>query len=145
ASALLLGVLLAILVTIFDGTPGKVLFWAVVILGVPAWCWYALPRLMRWYAKSYAITTRRILFRDGMFRAADSQVELVGVNNRKVQRSLWDTLFRSGTIDLGGGHLLENVPGVSRVDQLIGQLVAHQTEPSLVITQRLRELGYRKL
>ncbi len=33
--------------------------------------WFALPALMRWYAVSYAVTSRRVLFREGRLSAGD--------------------------------------------------------------------------
>lgn len=142
-AALLVVALLTILFTIFDNTLGKVLFYLLLIVGVIAWCRFALPSIVRWYTKSYAITTRKVLFRDGIFNRSQVQIDLVRVARTTVHRSGWDNLLGSGTIDLGEGFVLKRIPKVQKMDQLLNQLVATQTEKLAQQIQILNTMGYK--
>jgi hypothetical protein len=136
---------LLILGTLFDSTWGRAFFGLVAIVSLAAWVWFALPSLMRWYAVSYAVTSRRVLFREGVFRRRYQQIDLVGVNNPVLDRSGWDLLFGTGTINLGGGHLMKRVPRVVKIEQLISQLAANQTKDVMELSRLLRNMGYSKL
>jgi hypothetical protein len=137
--------LLLILFTIFDTAFGQVLFWLFLIAGFGAWCWLALPRLVRWYARSYAVTTRRVLFRDGVVNAQYRQVELLAVANPKMDRAGLDVLFGTGNIDLGDDRVMHRVPRVVSLERLISQLAANQSKSVLELTHLLRSMGYTRL
>ena len=82
-------------------------FWlvAVCVAGV-AWILlgYCLPRLLRWHATQYVLTSRRIVARYGMLRRRDMQVSLASVRHVGVSQSLWQRILRSGNISLDTGH-----------------------------------------
>jgi hypothetical protein len=142
-SALLMLVPILLLFTIYEHTLGRVAFYLVLIAGVIAWARYALPPLAHWYAKSYAITTRKVVFREGLTTSSQRQVELVRVSRTTVHRTVWDKLWRSGTIDLGDGHVLDGIPRATRIDKLLNQLVATQTKKLTEQIQILNTMGYR--
>lgn len=137
--------LLLILGTLFDSPWGRALFGIVAIVGLAAWVWFALPSLMRWYAASYAVTSRRVLFREGVFRRRYQQIDLVGVNNPVLDRSGWDLLFGTGTLNLGGGLSMKRVPRVAKIERLISQLAANQTKDLVELSRLLRNMGYSNL
>jgi len=75
------------------------------VLGA-AWIWlaYCLPRLMRWQATRYILTSRRIVARYGMLRRRDQQVNLAAVRNLMVNQSVLQRILRSGNISLDTGY-----------------------------------------
>jgi membrane protein YdbS with pleckstrin-like domain len=86
---------------------GEWTFWlvAVCVAGV-AWILlgYCLPRLLRWHATRYVLTSRRIVARYGMLRRTDVQISLASVRHVGVSQSLWQRILRSGNISLDTGH-----------------------------------------
>ncbi|MDQ0077199.1 PH domain-containing protein [Arthrobacter oryzae] len=78
---------------------------AVCVAGV-AWILlgYCLPRLLRWHATQYILTSRRIVARYGMLRRRDVQISLASVRHVGVSQSLWQRILRSGNISLDTGH-----------------------------------------
>lgn len=141
---LLASPLLVLAFTIADTSWGRWVLLVAAVLALGAWSWFALPKLTRWYAKSYAVTTRRVLFREGLSDTVESQVELVGVASPSLRRSRLDVLWRSGTIDLGGGHVLERIRGALKHERLINQLAANQQRSVMELTQLLRGMGYSR-
>jgi uncharacterized membrane protein YdbT with pleckstrin-like domain len=86
-------------------------------------CGYCLPRLLRWQATRYFLTSRRILARYGMLRRRDRQVFLASVRNVTVTQTLVQRMLRSGTISLDAGHefsaVLQDVPEVATFHRFV--------------------------
>ena len=101
-------------------------FWlvAVCVAGV-AWILlgYCLPRLLRWHATQYVLTSRRIVARYGMLRRRDMQISLASVRHVGVSQSLWQRILRSGNISLDTGHgadaVIPDVPEASKFRNFI--------------------------
>lgn len=86
--------------------------WLVAVcVGGVAWILlgYCLPRLLRWHATQYVLTSRRIIARYGMLRRRDMQIPLAAVHHVGVSQSLWQRILRSGNISLDTGHGAESV------------------------------------
>jgi membrane protein YdbS with pleckstrin-like domain len=99
-----------------DWTP-----WLVAVC-VAAVAWillgYCLPRVLKWHATQYVLTSRRIVARYGMLRRRDMQISLAAVRHVEVSQSLWQRILRSGNISLDTGHgvdaVIPDVPEVAR-------------------------------
>lgn len=78
---------------------------------------YTVPRVLRWRAIRYILTTRRIISRFGMLRRGDWQVPLAAIRNVGVHQSVLQRVLRSGNISLDTGHktalVLDDVPEAS--------------------------------
>ncbi|KRE59166.1 hypothetical protein ASG92_04780 [Arthrobacter sp. Soil736] len=99
---------------------GEWTFWLVAACVLAAaWvlCGYCLPRLMRWHATRYFLTSQRILARYGVLRRRDQQVFLASVRNVTVSQTMLQRMLRSGNISLDAGHQfsaeLRDVPEVA--------------------------------
>ncbi|SCC17314.1 PH domain-containing protein [Pseudarthrobacter enclensis] len=90
-----------------------------------AWVWlgYCLPRLLRWHATRYTLTSRRIVARSGLMKRHDQQVALASVRNLSVRETVLQRLLRSGNISLETGHdgvvTFRDVPEVARFRDFI--------------------------
>lgn len=144
-TVLLTAVPLFILAMLFGSDWGWTIFAVVAILGLATWSWFALPPIMRWYAVSYAVTSRRVLFREGVVHRRYQQIDLVGVNNPVLDRSGWDLLFGTGTLNLGGGQVMKRVPRAVKIERLVSQLAANQTKDVIELSRLLKNMGYSKL
>jgi membrane protein YdbS with pleckstrin-like domain len=114
---------------IVKGEPTKLLplitrewtFWLVAVC-VAAVAWillgYCLPRVLRWHATQYVLTSRRIVARYGMLRRRDMQISLAAVRHVGLSQSLWQRILRSGNISLDTGHgvdaVIPDVPEAAR-------------------------------
>ncbi|CAN7282865.1 PH domain-containing protein [Arthrobacter sp. LjRoot14] len=81
--------------------------WLVAVCaGAVAWILlgYCLPRVLRWHATRYVLTSRRIVARYGMLRRRDMQILLASVHHIGVSQSLWQRILRSGNISLDTGQ-----------------------------------------
>lgn len=101
-------------------------FWLVAVcVGAVAWILlgYCLPRVLRWHATRYVLTSRRIVARYGMLRRRDQQVSLASVRHVGISQSLAQRILRSGNISLDTGHgedtVIPDVPEVSRFRNFI--------------------------
>jgi membrane protein YdbS with pleckstrin-like domain len=87
-------------------------FWLVAVC-VAAVAWillgYCLPRVLRWHATQYVLTSRRIVARYGMLRRRDMQISLAAVRHVGLSQSLWQRILRSGNISLDTGHGVDAV------------------------------------
>ena len=86
---------------------GEWTFWLVAVcVGAVAWILlgYCLPRVLKWHATQYVLTSRRIVARYGMLRRRDIQIPLGSVRHVGVSQSLWQRVLRSGNISLDTGH-----------------------------------------
>lgn len=95
-------------------------FWAVtgcVLAGLWILLGYCLPRLLKWQATRYILTSQRVLARQGMLRRRDRQVFLASVRNVTIGQSMLQRMLRSGNISLDAGHhfgiMLKDVPEVA--------------------------------
>jgi uncharacterized membrane protein YdbT with pleckstrin-like domain len=100
--------------------------WLVAVCaGAVAWILlgYCLPRVLRWHATRYVLTSRRIVAREGMLRRRDQQVSLASVRHVGISQSLTQRILRSGNISLDTGHgedtVIPEVPEVSRFRNFI--------------------------
>jgi len=101
-------------------------FWLVagcVLAALWALCGYCLPRLLRWQATRYFLTSRRIMARYGILRRRDQQVFLASVRNVTVTQTVLQRMLRSGTISLDAGHqfsaVLRDVPEVATFHRFV--------------------------
>lgn len=91
---------------------GEWTFWLVTACVLAAaWvlCGYCLPRLLKWHATRYILTSRRIVVRYGMLRRRNQQVSLASVRNLVVGQSLLQRILRSGNISLEAGRQVSTV------------------------------------
>ena len=90
-----------------------------VCVALAAWVLlgYCLPRVMRWHATRYILTSQRLVARYGMLRRRDEQIPLAAVRNVAIEQSLLQRLLRSGNISLETGYppgtVVPDVPEVS--------------------------------
>jgi hypothetical protein len=141
-TVVLVALLLLTLVLVLGSSWGLVFFAVVAAVGLALWSRFALLSLIRWYTDSYAVTSHRVLFRHGVINKRFVPVDLVGVANPVLERSGWDVVFRSGSINLGGGHVLRRIPRAARLAYVITELAAaNQSKDAVNIGRILQGLG----
>jgi uncharacterized membrane protein YdbT with pleckstrin-like domain len=94
--------------------------------------WLTLAPIIRWRCTHYVITNRRVLIRRGVFSHSGRDITLGRISDVAYEQSLWDRIFRSGTlhIESAGEHgqeTLVNIPGANDVQQTLNRLIEADT------------------
>jgi uncharacterized membrane protein YdbT with pleckstrin-like domain len=98
-----------------SGHTGMLERYVVIGLAVIALVWLWLVPILKWRAEVYALTTRRIHMRNGFLNKTGRSIPLVRVNDISFEASLWQRLFRCGTLKIESGSeqglmVLKHVP-----------------------------------
>lgn len=128
--------------SMFDNFWGRALLAAVFMVGLALWFIAALVPFYQWFTKSYLLTNRRLVFRDGLRN--ERQIELVRMTLPKMRRTWMDLVFRSGTLDLGNDFVLARIPGVKKIETLLSELFFSQPKDARELQDLLARLGYLK-
>lgn len=135
------GVLLQmIFFSMFDNFWGRALLAVVAMVGLAVWFLVALAPFYGWFTKSYVLTNRRLVFRDGPRN--ERQIELVRMTLPKLRRTWMDIAFRSGTLDLGNDFVLVRIPRVKKIETLLSELFFSQPKDTKELQDLLARLGY---
>lgn len=91
--------------------------------------WSVWP-FLAWYGRSWVLTTRRLILREGVLSRKGIDVPLTRVIGNTATRTVLQRMFRSGrlTISTAGPHgdlVIENAPMVAAVSQVLSDAVAH--------------------
>ena len=113
--------------TFRDQVPNTVMLSAGAVLALVGW----LVPLLRWAARSYTITTRRVVVASGILARSRQEVLLSRVSDVSIERRGLQSVFRSGDIVLNGQleHpvVLIDVPSAGLVQAAIHDLVEGTT------------------
>jgi uncharacterized membrane protein YdbT with pleckstrin-like domain len=82
-----------------------------------------LVPLLRWAARNYTITTRRVVVASGIVARTRQEVLLSRVSEVSVQRRGLQSVFRSGDVVINGDLRLVDVPSAGLVQAAIHDLV----------------------
>jgi hypothetical protein len=135
------GVLLQmIFFSMFDNFWGRALLAAVFMVGLALWSIVALVPFYQWFTKSYVLTSRRLIFRNGPF--SERQIELVRMTLPELSRTKMDLLFGSGTLKLGDAYVLARIPHVKKIEQLLSALFLSKPKDLVELQGLLVRLGY---
>jgi uncharacterized membrane protein YdbT with pleckstrin-like domain len=91
---------------------------------------WSLWPFLAWYGRSWVLTTRRLIVREGVLSRKGVDVPLIRVIGNTATRTLLQRILRSGrlTISTAGPHgdlVIENAPMVAQVSQVLSDAVAH--------------------
>jgi hypothetical protein len=139
-SALSVALLAWLALTVLGNFWGRALLAVLAMVGLAAWVRLALAPFVQWFTKSYTVTGQRVLFHDSI--KAQRQVELAKISLPTQTRTGLDVLFRSGTLDLGGGYVLERIPRVKKTATLISELYSSRPKDVQELQILLSRLGY---
>jgi uncharacterized membrane protein YdbT with pleckstrin-like domain len=97
--------------------------------------WSVWP-FLAWYGRSWVLTSRRLIVREGVLSRKGIDVPLARVIGNSVSRTLLQRMFRSGrlTISTAGQHgdlIVDNAPMVADVATVVSAAVANSTLPAV--------------
>jgi uncharacterized membrane protein YdbT with pleckstrin-like domain len=105
---------------------------AILAVAVVLLAWLTLAPVIRWRSTHYVITTRRVLIRRGVFSHVGRDITLGRISDVAYEQTLWDRLFRSGTLHIesageNGQETLVNIPRANDVQQTLNRLIEADT------------------
>ena len=77
-------------------------YWAKVVWGilaaVPAvlWCWFGCKYIYRVWTIKYRLVTYRFYHEEGIFRRVKDVLEVIDIDDIKLERTLWDKIVNGG-------------------------------------------------
>lgn len=110
--------------------PGSVQGWLRLAIGVVAGFvllrWVVWPFLV-WWNTLYAVTTRRLVMREGVFSRSGHDMPLTRLNDVSFEHSFWERLLGCGTLVVEsagerGQLLLDDIPKVELVQRTLYRL-----------------------
>ena len=101
---------------------------AIVVVALVLLIWLTVIPLIRWRSTHYVVTTRRVLIRRGVLKHVGRDITLGRISDVAYEQTLWDRLFRSGTLHIesageNGQETLVNIPRANDVQQTLNRLI----------------------
>jgi uncharacterized membrane protein YdbT with pleckstrin-like domain len=117
-----------------DGNDGarQALLLAIPVVALVLLAWLTVAPVIRWRCTHYVITSRRVLIRRGVFSHTGRDITLGRISDVAYEQTLWDRLFRSGTLHIesageNGQETLVNIPRANDVQQTLNRLIEADT------------------
>jgi len=97
----------------------------ILILALVIW---VIWDLISWKFTKYMITNQRVLIQKGVMTKQRTYIHYEKIQDITVSQSLSERLFKSGDIEIFGGHevtrlLLKNIPHPERIENMINQKI----------------------
>lgn len=110
----------------------QVLLLVILAVALLLLIWLTLAPVIRWRCTHYVITSRRVLIRRGVFSHVGRDITLGRISDVAYEQTLWDRLFRSGTLHIesageNGQETLVNIPRANDVQQTLNRLIEEDT------------------
>src|SRR3954454_17934667 len=77
-------------------------------LGGPGWLWpaiwvvamllYPVPRLIRWLTSNFAVTSERVIHRQGWIAKRSMEIPLEAINDVRFEQGIFDRMVSAGTL-----------------------------------------------
>ena len=85
-----------------------VAIWLILTFDFNAWIWWAivvvvfvlypLRRLIWWLTSNFAVTTERVIHREGFIAKRSMEIPLEAINDVRFEQGIWDRLVGAGTL-----------------------------------------------
>src|SRR4026209_1343539 len=85
-----------------------VAIWLTVTFDFSSWIWWALflvifvlyplRRLIRWLTSNFAVTTDRVIHREGFIAKRSMEIPLEAINDVRFDQGIWDRIVGAGTL-----------------------------------------------
>ena len=98
-----------------DGTGRDVTFWGATIIAVAILIWYPLRRIVAWATSNFAVTTDRIIHREGFIAKRSMEIPLEAINDIRFHQSIFERMVGAGDLIIQsasefGRNVFANIP-----------------------------------
>jgi uncharacterized membrane protein YdbT with pleckstrin-like domain len=98
-----------------DGTTGRITFWGATIIAVLILLWYPVRRIVDWATSNFAVTTDRIIHRQGFIAKHTMEIPLEAINDIRFHQSILERMVGAGDLVIQsasefGRNVFANIP-----------------------------------
>jgi uncharacterized membrane protein YdbT with pleckstrin-like domain len=122
----IVGWILALLYAPEDGSGRTVVIWGALAVGVLILIWYPLRAFIAWATSNFAVTSDRIIHREGFLAKHTMEIPLEAINDIRFQQSLFERMVGAGDLVIQsasefGRNVFANVRNPEQVQRTIYQ------------------------
>lgn len=92
------GWVVALLYAPDDGSGRTAVLWGALAIGVLVLLWYPLRAFVAWATSNFAVTTDRIIHREGFIAKRTMEIPLEAINDIRFQQSVFERIVGAGDI-----------------------------------------------
>jgi len=81
-----------------DGTGRSVVVWGALVVGIVILVWYPLRAFIAWVTSNFAVTTDRIIHREGFIAKRSMEIPLEAINDVRFEQGILDRMVGAGTL-----------------------------------------------
>jgi len=109
-----------------DGTGRSVVVWGALVVGLAILVWYPLRAFIAWATSNFAVTTDRIIHREGFIAKRSMEIPLEAINDVRFQQSILERVVGAGDLVIQsasehGRNVFANVRNPEHVQRTIYQ------------------------
>jgi uncharacterized membrane protein YdbT with pleckstrin-like domain len=122
----IVGWILAFLYAPEDGSGRTVVIWGALAIGLLILIWYPLRAFIAWATSNFAVTSDRIIHREGFLAKHTMEIPLEAINDIRFQQSLFERIVGAGDLVIQsasefGRNVFANVRNPEQVQRTIYQ------------------------
>ncbi len=107
-----------------DGSGRTAVLWGALAIGVLVFLWYPLRAFVAWATSNFAVTTDRIIHREGFIAKRTMEIPLEAINDIRFQQSVFERIVGAGDIIVQsasefGRNVFANIPDPEGVQRTI--------------------------
>ena len=120
----IVGWILAFLYAPEDGSGRTAVIWAALAIGLLVLIWYPLRAFIAWATSNFAVTSDRIIHREGFLAKHTMEIPLEAINDIRFQQSLFERMVGAGDLVIQsasefGRNVFANVRNPEHVQRTI--------------------------
>ena len=122
----IVGYILALAYAPDDGVGRSVAVWGALVVGLAILAWYPLRAFIAWATSNFAVTTDRIIHREGFIAKRSMEIPLEAINDVRFQQSILERVVGAGDLIIQsaseyGRNVFANVRNPEHVQRTIYQ------------------------
>jgi uncharacterized membrane protein YdbT with pleckstrin-like domain len=109
-----------------DGAGRSVVVWGTAIVGLGIFFWFALRPFIAWATSNFAVTTDRVIHREGFIAKRSMEIPLEAINDVRFKQSILERLVGAGDLIIQsasefGRNVFANIRNPEHVQRTIYQ------------------------
>jgi uncharacterized membrane protein YdbT with pleckstrin-like domain len=118
------GWILALVYAPDEGAARSVVLWGALALGLVILVWYPLRAFVAWATSNFAVTTDRVIHREGFIAKRSMEIPLEAINDVRFQQSVFERIVGAGDLIIQsasehGRNVFANVRNPEHVQRTI--------------------------
>jgi uncharacterized membrane protein YdbT with pleckstrin-like domain len=112
-----------------DGTGRSVVIWGAFVIALVVFVWFALRRFIAWATSNFAVTTDRVIHREGFIAKRSMEIPLEAINDVRFQQGILERIVGAGDLVIqSASEYGRNVFANIRNPEYVQKTVYHQGE-----------------